>query len=44
MLNNKKYQKKGKIKTNSFMSFPPRLKGKAAKGQFKLVRKKSKKK
>ena len=44
MLNNKKYQKKGKIKTRSFMSFPSRLKGKAARGQFKPVRKKSRKK
>ncbi len=44
MLNNKKYQKKEKIKKKFFMSFPSRLKGKAARGQFKPVRKKSKKK
>lgn len=42
MLKNKKNQRK--IKTRYFMSFPSRLKGKAARVQFKPVRKKSKKK
>jgi len=42
MLNNKKHREKGKVK--SFMSFPPRLKGKAARVQLKPVRKKSRKK
>jgi len=44
MLNNKKHREKGKVKVKSFMSFPPRLEGKAARAQFKPVRKKSRKK
>jgi len=44
MLNNKKNQRRVMSKKKFFMSFPPRLKGKAARGQFKPVRKKSQKK
>ena len=39
---NKKVSKRERGKKRSFMAFPPRLKGKSARGQYKPVRKKSK--